>query len=92
MAQHGALQGKLQELLSWVSGTAQSLDAADRHPAPNVSTLSLCLQRYKVTMAMPPILLAAGAAVLHVEEKLLILLPSWSMPRVCLYPSLQQEQ
>ncbi|XP_064028762.1 microtubule-actin cross-linking factor 1 isoform X9 [Pogoniulus pusillus] len=47
LAQHGALQGKLQELLSWVSGTAESLDAADRHPAPDASALSLCLQRYK---------------------------------------------
>ncbi|NXX38340.1 MACF1 factor, partial [Tricholaema leucomelas] len=47
LAHHGALQGKLQELLSWVSGAAESLDAADCHPAPDASGLSLCLQRYK---------------------------------------------
>ncbi|XP_054251227.1 LOW QUALITY PROTEIN: microtubule-actin cross-linking factor 1 [Indicator indicator] len=46
LAHHEALQDKLQELLGWVSGTAGSLDS-DSHPAPDASSLSRCLQRYK---------------------------------------------
>ncbi|NXF96083.1 MACF1 factor, partial [Eubucco bourcierii] len=47
LAHHESLQDKLQELLSWVSGTAESLDAEDCLPVPEASGLSLCLQRYK---------------------------------------------
>ncbi|NXN97313.1 MACF1 factor, partial [Rhinopomastus cyanomelas] len=47
LAQHEALQGKLQEMLSWVSGTAASLDGSDYRPAADVSSLSRCLQRYQ---------------------------------------------
>ena len=43
-------------------------------------------------MAMPLILLADEVAVLCVEEKLLILLPSWSRGGFALYPLLQEEQ
>lgn len=85
LAHHETLQGKLQELLSWVSGTAESLDGGDYHHTTDVNSLSRCLQHYKVTMAMPLILLADEVAVLYVEEKLLILLPSWSLQRVCPY-------
>uniref|UniRef100_A0A8B9CTV7 Microtubule actin crosslinking factor 1 n=1 Tax=Anser brachyrhynchus TaxID=132585 RepID=A0A8B9CTV7_9AVES len=41
------LQGKLQELLSWVSGTAQSLDGSDCHHGMDANSLSRCLQHYK---------------------------------------------
>ncbi|NWR87996.1 MACF1 factor, partial [Furnarius figulus] len=44
---HETLQGKLQELLSWVSGTAESLDDSDYHQASDASSLSRCLQHYK---------------------------------------------
>ncbi|NXW60197.1 MACF1 factor, partial [Eurystomus gularis] len=47
LAHHDTLQGKLQELLSWVSGTAESLDGSDSHQANDVNSLSCCLQRYK---------------------------------------------
>ncbi|NXP20400.1 MACF1 factor, partial [Scytalopus superciliaris] len=47
MAYHETLQGKLQELLSWVSGTAESLDDSDEHQASDASSLSRCLQHYK---------------------------------------------
>uniref|UniRef100_A0A8B9E5F4 Microtubule actin crosslinking factor 1 n=1 Tax=Anser cygnoides TaxID=8845 RepID=A0A8B9E5F4_ANSCY len=41
------LAGKLQELLSWVSGTAQSLDGSDYHHGMDANSLSRCLQHYK---------------------------------------------
>uniref|UniRef100_A0A8B9CRL3 Microtubule actin crosslinking factor 1 n=1 Tax=Anser brachyrhynchus TaxID=132585 RepID=A0A8B9CRL3_9AVES len=41
------LAGKLQELLSWVSGTAQSLDGSDCHHGMDANSLSRCLQHYK---------------------------------------------
>ncbi|NXT91882.1 MACF1 factor, partial [Anhinga rufa] len=47
LARHETLQGKLQELLSWVSGTAESLDGSDYHHATDVNSLSRCLQHYK---------------------------------------------
>ncbi|NXC33142.1 MACF1 factor, partial [Campylorhamphus procurvoides] len=47
MTQHETLQGKLQELLSWVSGTAESLDDSDCHQASDASSLSRCLQHYQ---------------------------------------------
>ncbi|NXK54180.1 MACF1 factor, partial [Chauna torquata] len=47
MTHHKTLQGKLQELLSWVSGTTQSLDGTDYHHASDANSLSRCLQRYK---------------------------------------------
>ncbi|NXK06197.1 MACF1 factor, partial [Herpetotheres cachinnans] len=47
LAHHETLQGKLQELLSWVSGTAESLDGSDYHHATDGNSLSRCLQRYK---------------------------------------------
>ncbi|NWW77013.1 MACF1 factor, partial [Climacteris rufus] len=47
LAHHEALQAKLQELLGWVSGTAESLDDSDLHQATDVNSLSLCLQHYK---------------------------------------------
>ncbi|KAM9268167.1 microtubule-actin cross-linking factor 1 isoform 3-T3 [Morus bassanus] len=47
LAHHETLQGKLQELLSWVSGTAESLDGSDYHHATDVNSLSRCLQHYK---------------------------------------------
>ncbi|NXG01795.1 MACF1 factor, partial [Sakesphorus luctuosus] len=47
MVHHEALQGKLQELLSWVSGTAESLDDSDYHQAGDANSLSRCLQHYK---------------------------------------------
>ncbi|XP_010080856.1 PREDICTED: microtubule-actin cross-linking factor 1, isoforms 1/2/3/5-like, partial [Pterocles gutturalis] len=47
LAHHETLQGKLQELLSWVSGTAESLDGDDSHPATDASSLSRSLQRYQ---------------------------------------------
>lgn len=55
-AHHETLQGKLQELLCWVSGTVRALDGSDYQHTADVGSLSRCLQRYKVTMAMPPIL------------------------------------
>ena len=47
---------ELQELLCWVSGTVRALDGSDYQHTADVGSLSRCLQRYKVTMAMPPIL------------------------------------
>ncbi|NWU48846.1 MACF1 factor, partial [Dromas ardeola] len=47
LAHHETLQGKLQELLSWVSGTTESLDGSDYHHATDASSLSRCLQHYK---------------------------------------------
>ncbi|XP_074750800.1 microtubule-actin cross-linking factor 1, isoforms 1/2/3/4/5-like isoform X9 [Strix uralensis] len=47
LAHHETLQGKLQELLSWVSGTAESLDGGDYHHATDANSLSRCLQHYK---------------------------------------------
>uniref|UniRef100_A0A8B9PRX6 Microtubule actin crosslinking factor 1 n=1 Tax=Apteryx owenii TaxID=8824 RepID=A0A8B9PRX6_APTOW len=41
------LQGKLQELLSWVAGTAQALDSSDYHCATDANSLNRCLQHYK---------------------------------------------
>ncbi|NXX79062.1 MACF1 factor, partial [Urocolius indicus] len=46
-AHHETLQGKLHELLSWVSGTAESLDSSDYTPGTDANSLSLCLQHYK---------------------------------------------
>ncbi|NXE93221.1 MACF1 factor, partial [Menura novaehollandiae] len=47
LAEHKVLQGKLQELLSWVSGTTESLDDGDLHEGTDVNSLSRCLQHYK---------------------------------------------
>ncbi|NXS63538.1 MACF1 factor, partial [Brachypteracias leptosomus] len=47
LAHHDNLQGRLQELLSWVSGTTKSLDSSDSHQENDVNSLSLCLQRYR---------------------------------------------
>ncbi|NWR10574.1 MACF1 factor, partial [Paradoxornis webbianus] len=47
LAHHEALQGRLQELLSWVSGTTESLDDSDFQQATDANSLSLCLQHYK---------------------------------------------
>ncbi|NXM74886.1 MACF1 factor, partial [Serilophus lunatus] len=47
LARHESLQGKLQELLSWVSGTAESLDDSDYHQATDVNSLSRSLHHYK---------------------------------------------
>ncbi|NXJ42004.1 MACF1 factor, partial [Ciconia maguari] len=47
LAHQETLQGKLQELLSWVSGTAESLDSSDYHHATDANSLSRCLQHYK---------------------------------------------
>ncbi|XP_064254368.1 microtubule-actin cross-linking factor 1 isoform X11 [Passer domesticus] len=47
LAQHETLEGKLQELLSWVSGTTESLDDSDFQQASDASSLSHCLQHYK---------------------------------------------
>ncbi|NXR69266.1 MACF1 factor, partial [Rhadina sibilatrix] len=47
LAHHEALQGKLQELLSWVSGTSELLDDSDFQQATDANSLSLCLQHYK---------------------------------------------
>ncbi|NXO10920.1 MACF1 factor, partial [Oriolus oriolus] len=47
LARHEALQGKLQELLSWVSGTTGLLDDSDFQQAADASSLSRCLQHYK---------------------------------------------
>ncbi|NXE41134.1 MACF1 factor, partial [Ptilorrhoa leucosticta] len=48
LAHHEALQAKLQELLSWVSGTTGSLDDSDfQQAADDADSLSRCLQRYK---------------------------------------------
>uniref|UniRef100_A0A8D0FY63 Microtubule actin crosslinking factor 1 n=1 Tax=Strix occidentalis caurina TaxID=311401 RepID=A0A8D0FY63_STROC len=55
LAHHETLQGKLQELLSWVSGTAESLDGGDYHHATDANSLSRCLQHYKVTMLKEPL-------------------------------------
>ncbi|NXB34294.1 MACF1 factor, partial [Eulacestoma nigropectus] len=47
LAHHETLQGKLQELLSWVSATTGSLDDSDFQQATDASSLSRCLQHYK---------------------------------------------
>uniref|UniRef100_A0A8C3H3M0 Microtubule actin crosslinking factor 1 n=1 Tax=Corvus moneduloides TaxID=1196302 RepID=A0A8C3H3M0_CORMO len=47
LAHHETLQGKLQELLSWVSGTTESLDDSDFQQATDANSLSCCLQHYK---------------------------------------------
>ncbi|NWV09767.1 MACF1 factor, partial [Ptilonorhynchus violaceus] len=47
LTHHEVLQGRLQELLSWVSGTAESLDDSDFQQATDASGLSRCLQHYK---------------------------------------------
>ncbi|NWW21666.1 MACF1 factor, partial [Falcunculus frontatus] len=47
LAQHETLQGRLQELLSWVSGTTGSLDDSDFQQATDANSLSCCLQHYK---------------------------------------------
>ncbi|NXO49504.1 MACF1 factor, partial [Aramus guarauna] len=47
LAHHETLQAKLQELLSWVSGTAESLDGSDYHHMTDANSLSRCLQHYK---------------------------------------------
>uniref|UniRef100_A0A8B9GCA3 Microtubule actin crosslinking factor 1 n=1 Tax=Amazona collaria TaxID=241587 RepID=A0A8B9GCA3_9PSIT len=47
LAHHETLQGKLQELLSWVSGTAESLEGSDYHHETDANSLSRCLQQYK---------------------------------------------
>ncbi|NXQ91099.1 MACF1 factor, partial [Nyctibius grandis] len=47
LAHHETLQDKLQELLSWVSGTAESLDGSDYPHATDANSLSRCLQHYK---------------------------------------------
>ncbi|NXM54385.1 MACF1 factor, partial [Illadopsis cleaveri] len=47
LAHHEALQGRLQELLGWVSGTTESLDDSDFQQATDANSLSLCLQHYK---------------------------------------------
>ncbi|NXG57405.1 MACF1 factor, partial [Hemiprocne comata] len=47
LAHHETLQNKLQELLSWVSGTAESLDSSDYQHATDANSLSCCLQHYK---------------------------------------------
>nr|XP_013808753.1 PREDICTED: microtubule-actin cross-linking factor 1-like [Apteryx mantelli mantelli] len=47
VAHHENLQGKLQELLSWVAGTAQALDSSDYHRATDANSLNRCLQHYK---------------------------------------------
>ncbi|NXB00198.1 MACF1 factor, partial [Cnemophilus loriae] len=44
---HEALQGKLQELLGWVCGTAGSLGDSDFQQATDANGLSRCLQHYK---------------------------------------------
>ncbi|OXB56436.1 hypothetical protein ASZ78_010690 [Callipepla squamata] len=46
-AQHETLQGRLQELLHWVSGTAQALDSSDFQHSADAGSLSRCLQRYQ---------------------------------------------
>ncbi|NXQ40616.1 MACF1 factor, partial [Catharus fuscescens] len=47
LAHHEALQGRLQELLSWVSGTSGALDDSDLQQATDASSLSHCLQHYR---------------------------------------------
>ncbi|XP_071623642.1 microtubule-actin cross-linking factor 1 isoform X11 [Heliangelus exortis] len=47
LAHHETLQNKLQELLSWVSGTTQSLDSSDYQQGTDATSLSQCLQHYK---------------------------------------------
>ncbi|XP_063033556.1 microtubule-actin cross-linking factor 1 isoform X17 [Melospiza melodia melodia] len=47
LAQHEALEGRLQELLSWVRGTTESLDDRDFQQATDGSSLGHCLQHYK---------------------------------------------
>uniref|UniRef100_A0A8C3VFT8 Microtubule actin crosslinking factor 1 n=1 Tax=Catharus ustulatus TaxID=91951 RepID=A0A8C3VFT8_CATUS len=47
LAHHEALQGRLQELLSWVSGTSGALDDSDFQQATDASSLSHCLQHYR---------------------------------------------
>ncbi|XP_053942177.1 microtubule-actin cross-linking factor 1 isoform X13 [Cuculus canorus] len=47
LAHHETLEGKLQELLRWVSDTVEALDVSDHHQTPDVDSLSCCLQHYK---------------------------------------------
>ncbi|XP_010014318.1 PREDICTED: microtubule-actin cross-linking factor 1-like, partial [Nestor notabilis] len=47
LAHHESLQGKLQELLSWVSSTTESLEGSDYHHETDVNSLGRCLQHYK---------------------------------------------
>ncbi|XP_062486944.1 microtubule-actin cross-linking factor 1 isoform X7 [Pezoporus occidentalis] len=47
LAHHETLQGKLQELLSWVSSTAESLEGSDYSHETDANSLSRCLQQYK---------------------------------------------
>ncbi|KAM6314025.1 microtubule-actin cross-linking factor 1-like isoform 4-T5 [Podargus strigoides] len=47
LAHHETLQDKLQELLSWVSGTVELLDGSDPHHAADANSLSRCLQHYQ---------------------------------------------
>ncbi|NWV16640.1 MACF1 factor, partial [Origma solitaria] len=47
LAHHEALQGKLQELLGWVSSAAESLGDGDLQQATDANSLSRCLQHYK---------------------------------------------
>ncbi|NWY93583.1 MACF1 factor, partial [Loxia curvirostra] len=47
LAQHETLEGRLQELLSWVSGTMELLDDRDSQQATDGSSLSHCLQHYQ---------------------------------------------
>ncbi|XP_063274816.1 microtubule-actin cross-linking factor 1 isoform X7 [Prinia subflava] len=47
LAHHEALQGRLQELLSWVCGTTAALGDSDFQQATDATSLSLCLQHYK---------------------------------------------
>ncbi|XP_065600701.1 microtubule-actin cross-linking factor 1 isoform X5 [Cyrtonyx montezumae] len=46
-AHHETLQGRLQELLRWVWGTAQALDSSDFQHTADRGSLSRCLQRYQ---------------------------------------------
>ncbi|NXA41394.1 MACF1 factor, partial [Eudromia elegans] len=46
-ARHERLRDKLQELLSWVSGSARALDSSDCHRAADADSLNRCLQHYK---------------------------------------------
>lgn len=60
-----------------MSGATESLGDGDFQQVTDANSLSVCLQHYKVTMAMPLILQDDELAALCTEEKLLI------QPRVC---------
>uniref|UniRef100_A0A670JRE8 Microtubule actin crosslinking factor 1 n=1 Tax=Podarcis muralis TaxID=64176 RepID=A0A670JRE8_PODMU len=47
LAQHGKLQGRLQELLSWASDTTELLNHLESHTKTDASSLNSCLQSYK---------------------------------------------